>query len=110
MAEMRPIRFIDNSLSADFPVRYDPLAIVTGAQALRREYASKRQQATLHFLAAPFAALKRWYQKQVATAELMSLDDRLLKDIGLNRGDIPKVVSGEYFTDRSLARVQEARS
>jgi uncharacterized protein YjiS (DUF1127 family) len=87
---MRPIDLTDTTL---------------GAELDRRAELAKP-----NFFTAPVAALKNWYKKQVATAELMSLDDRLLKDIGLTRGDIPKVVSGEYFADRSLVNAQQARS
>lgn len=33
-----------------------------------------------------------WRERQRAIAELSSLDDRMLADIGLRRGDIPYVV------------------
>ena len=37
--------------------------------------------------------LRRAYHRQVAYRELSALDDRLLRDIGLTRGDIPAVVN-----------------
>ena len=47
---------------------------------------------------------------RAAEVELNALDDRLLKDIGLSRGDIPKVVSGEFFADTTQARLKSARA
>jgi uncharacterized protein YjiS (DUF1127 family) len=35
-----------------------------------------------------------WREKRIAYRELMALDERMLRDIGLNRGDIPAVVAG----------------
>lgn len=89
MAYMRPIELTENSLGGE--VNRDA------------------ELASPSFLASPIAALKAWYKKQAALAELMSLDDRLLKDIGLNRGDIPKVVSGAYFSDNTQIRSQTGR-
>jgi len=40
------------------------------------------------------ARIADWRQRQIARAELESLDDRTLADIGLRRGDIPLVVKG----------------
>lgn len=40
-------------------------------------------------LAAPFV---RWFRRNEAYRQLASLDDRMLSDIGLNRGDIPALV------------------
>jgi uncharacterized protein YjiS (DUF1127 family) len=89
MAYMRPIELTETNLGAELDRR--------------------AELASPGFLASPIAALKAWYKKQVAAAELMSLDDRLLKDIGLNRSDIPKVVSGAYFSDNTQIRSQSTR-
>jgi uncharacterized protein YjiS (DUF1127 family) len=35
-----------------------------------------------------------WREKRIAYRELMALDERMLRDIGLSRGDIPAVVAG----------------
>ena len=39
-------------------------------------------------------ALRRWHKRNVATAELGRMSDRMLADIGIVRGDIPGVVRG----------------
>lgn len=38
------------------------------------------------------APLVRWYRRSQALQELSRLDDRMLADIGINRGDIPALV------------------
>lgn len=50
----------------------------------------------------PAAILKRWWMayiawriEQAAIAQLVSMSDRALKDIGLTRGQIPGAVRGE---------------
>ncbi|HEV8677958.1 MAG TPA: DUF1127 domain-containing protein, partial [Stellaceae bacterium] len=35
-----------------------------------------------------------WREKRIAYRELMALDERMLRDIGLSRGDIPAVIAG----------------
>ena len=40
----------------------------------------------------PLQALGRWLRSRRATAELSRLDDRLLRDIGVSRGEIPALV------------------
>jgi uncharacterized protein YjiS (DUF1127 family) len=45
------------------------------------------------------AALRQWRERRRATHELQSLDDRLLKDIGITRGDVWAAVHGE-LSDR----------
>jgi uncharacterized protein YjiS (DUF1127 family) len=52
-------------------------------------------------LVGPVAALKRWWiayltwrMEQAAIAHLWSLSDRTLKDMGLTRSEIPRVVRG----------------
>jgi uncharacterized protein YjiS (DUF1127 family) len=48
---------------------------------------------TFGWLVRPFASL--WSRTQVYD-ELMSMDDRLLADIGISRADIPSVAAGHY--------------
>jgi uncharacterized protein YjiS (DUF1127 family) len=40
-------------------------------------------------------AVTEWYKSKLASQELMSLDDRLLADIGISRSDIEAAVRGE---------------
>jgi uncharacterized protein YjiS (DUF1127 family) len=42
----------------------------------------------------PIFALSRCWSRRKAIAELQRLDDRLLADIGISRGQIPQVVDG----------------
>lgn len=39
-------------------------------------------------------AYVRWYGRRVATQHLASLDDRMLKDIGIGRSEIEGIVHG----------------
>ena len=41
-----------------------------------------------------FHRLFGWIARRAAAAQLHALDDRMLKDIGLNRGDIEQAVRG----------------
>ncbi|MBX9772897.1 MAG: DUF1127 domain-containing protein [Xanthobacteraceae bacterium] len=45
-------------------------------------------------LKALFHWLFGWVRRRAAVAQLRALDDRMLKDIGLNRGDIETAVRG----------------
>ena len=45
------------------------------------------------------AALRRWQRRKMIAA-LGAMDDRMLRDIGIDRADIPRVVEG--FSDREL--------
>ena len=51
----------------------------------------------LSLIGQTFSALARryatWHERQRAYAELASLDDRSLADIGINRAEIPYVLS-----------------
>ena len=38
------------------------------------------------------ARYRAWRQRRVAVAELLALDDRTLRDIGLSRGDVARLV------------------
>ncbi|MGH6932736.1 MAG: DUF1127 domain-containing protein [Dongiaceae bacterium] len=44
--------------------------------------------------AALFGSFAAWRHRRAAYWELMALDDRMLHDIGLSRGDIPAVIAG----------------
>jgi uncharacterized protein YjiS (DUF1127 family) len=46
-------------------------------------------------VSAGLAAIGRWRKRSLAAAELRALDDRLLQDIGLTRGQIDATLAGE---------------
>ncbi len=52
------------------------------------------------------ATLAQWQERRQAYAELASLDDRSLADIGLTRAEIPYALSGATLTDGDLAEVE----
>ena len=67
----------------------------------------------------PFAALAAWFsrlvdsieranQRKVLRQQLITLDDRLLADIGIHRGDIPRLVADSYRTYTKAPEVQSA--
>jgi uncharacterized protein YjiS (DUF1127 family) len=69
----------------------------------------------VNLLTAAGHALSEWRHRQQAYAELMSLDDRSLADIGIRRSEIPAIVEGyheasarprdrEKFTDAFATR------
>jgi uncharacterized protein YjiS (DUF1127 family) len=55
---------------------------------------------TFGWLVRPLANL--WSRTQVYD-ELMSMDDRLLADIGISRADIPSVAAGRYSLANALS-------
>lgn len=44
------------------------------------------------FLAELVQSVRSWRQRQAAAAELRALDDRMLNDLGITRGEIDRVV------------------
>ena len=50
----------------------------------------------VNLIAAAGHAFSEWRRKQQAYAELMSLDDRSLADIGVRRSEIPAIVEGHH--------------
>lgn len=50
----------------------------------------------VNLIAAAGRAVSEWRGKQRAYAELMSLDDRSLTDIGIRRCEIPAIVEGYH--------------
>lgn len=47
-----------------------------------------------------FARIKGWNERRSTFLELEALDDRILADIGLSRGEIAQVAAGHYVRDR----------
>ena len=69
----------------------------------------------------PFAAIAAWFSRLVDSIEranrrkvlhqqLITLDDRLLADIGIHRGDIPRLVADSYPTYTQAAEVKSAET
>ncbi|WP_353890450.1 DUF1127 domain-containing protein [uncultured Aliiroseovarius sp.] len=52
-------------------------------------------------------SLARWWQRRRAIAQLEAMDDALLRDMGIYRADIRRVVNG--FSDRDLGLTRSAR-
>ena len=50
----------------------------------------------VNLLAAAGNVFSEWRHRQQAYAELMSLDDRSLADIGIRRSEIPAIVEGHH--------------
>ncbi len=53
-------------------------------------------------------ALRRWHRRRVAYRALMALDDRLLRDIGLRRDQIPAAVEGLWRTESNPVAKRQA--
>jgi uncharacterized protein YjiS (DUF1127 family) len=71
------------------------------AMAQRARAEAMREVATM--IASGFASLvskiSAWNGRRAATAQLMSLDDRMLADIGIGRGDIQASIAGRMVQD-----------
>ncbi|GKY89871.1 DUF1127 domain-containing protein [Sinisalibacter aestuarii] len=74
--------------------RNDPAPALRYARAYRKP--SKSGEALRRWLRAAF---RRWERRKMIAA-LEAMDDRLLRDIGIYRNDIPRLVDG--FDDREL--------
>lgn len=46
--------------------------------------------------------LANWRARQLALEELSALDDHMLADIGITRGEIPGIVSGKFVPHRAV--------
>ncbi len=53
-------------------------------------------------------ALQRWHRRRVTYRELMALDDRLLRDIGLRRDQIPAAVEESLWNQPGPAEAYVA--
>ena len=53
-------------------------------------------------------ALQRWHRRRVTYRELMALDDRLLRDIGLRRDQIPAAVEGLWRNESNPVAKRQA--
>jgi uncharacterized protein YjiS (DUF1127 family) len=50
--------------------------------------------------------VKAWATEQATRDELLALDERTLADIGLTRGDIPRVAAGLWVPENRLTQVR----
>ncbi len=48
--------------------------------------------------------LQRWEELSRQRQQLMEMDDRLLKDIGLSRADVERIAGGRRFWDDPVQR------
>ncbi len=89
------------SLAAGVPAATDHRPVHPASAKTRRAGPARR---FVHHLltdiggAVPLRALeglRRWHQRRKAIAELQTLDDRMLKDIGVSRGAIRELVDAQ---------------
>ncbi|HEX9466024.1 MAG TPA: DUF1127 domain-containing protein [Alphaproteobacteria bacterium] len=55
-----------------------------------------------------YTRIKNWAVERATRDELTALDDRTLADIGLTRGDIPRVAAGLWVPENRLTQVRAA--
>ncbi len=48
--------------------------------------------------------VKTWAARQAALAEMATMSDRELSDIGLSRGDLPRVFDADFIADHTRGR------
>ena len=93
-----------------FSLGHGPAAFVSEPKSDRNAHSDRRS---------PFAAIAAWFSRLVDSIEranrrkvlhqqLITLDDRLLADIGIHRGDIPRLVAESYRTYTKAPEVQSA--
>jgi uncharacterized protein YjiS (DUF1127 family) len=83
-------------IDADYdpaPVAYEQPAAASG---LLRQIGSG--------LAFVVQGVKSWATKQATLSEMHTMSDRELSDIGLNRGDLPRVFDAEFAVDHARGR------
>jgi uncharacterized protein YjiS (DUF1127 family) len=63
----------------------------------------RQRQASLHrlrgFLSGVRAVLREWRQRKNARLELARLDQRILRDIGLTRGDVEYEINKPFWRE-----------
>ncbi len=76
----------------------DTISLAAGVPAAPTQRAAHRAPAKTHLAAAvrrAIASLRRWRKRSKAIAELGSLGDHMLRDIGVSRGQIREVVDAQ---------------
>ena len=68
-------------------------------------HSARRDGPTFSFLRNALTALREWPQRRAVLAELSSLTDRELADVGLTRGDLPHVFDAGFAYSRAAGRL-----
>jgi uncharacterized protein YjiS (DUF1127 family) len=104
---MANIRFERNTLWVEDERALDVLTITQRANALRAEMAASAMRTAVAALKRAAVALWRryeaWRREQAAVGELMALDERMLKDIGLSRTEIRTAVAHGRYGEPEIA-------
>lgn len=79
---------------------YDPTPIVEAPPAPRGIFRQIGDG-----LAFVVESVKGWATKQSTLAEMQTMSDRELSDIGLSRGDLPRVFDTDFANDHARGRV-----
>ncbi len=81
-------------------------------EAVRLAAAAARDAALASWLGRAYHRIRDrmadWYQRQLATRELNALSDRELADIGLTRGDLPRILARPARRDARKGAAQPA--
>ncbi|MCH8139383.1 MAG: DUF1127 domain-containing protein [Proteobacteria bacterium] len=95
-----------------FHLGHRPAAFVPEPKS--HENASSERRSAFAAIAAWFSRLvdtiERANQRKVLHQQLITLDDRLLADIGIHRGDIPRLVADSYRTYTQAPEVKSAET
>lgn len=87
----RELTLLDDRMLADIGVRrWD---IETVAETASAAEAPSIGAAVWHVIVTLAGTLGRWQERRTAYRELMDLDDRMLRDIGISRSQIPAIVA-----------------
>jgi uncharacterized protein YjiS (DUF1127 family) len=88
-----------------FPANQQPMSTTE----LLRQANEARNAAAASGLKRLFAAFSDWMERRRAEAELRSLTDRELSDIGLTRAEIPYILSGQRRTETVVVAAPQAQ-
>ncbi len=66
--------------------------------------AQEVRQASGGWIARGLRAIKAWYARQAVLREMEMMTDRELADIGLSRGDLPRVFDPAFAADHARGR------
>ena len=64
--------------------------------------AARRNGSAFGFLRTAFAAVIAWPQRRAVLAELSTLTERELADVGLSRSDVPRVFDAGFARARAM--------